>query len=246
MLSTKNVDNCVVECDTRKKTAYKFTIKELPDEEKPRERLIGFGPSALSNAELLAIILRIGNPGENVLDLAKRLLKEYDIKCLSQISVGELKKTLGVGDAKACQIVACFELGRRAAKHTNGVKPLIKTPRDVADLLMPEMQYLKKEYFKCLYLDSKNRIIKNDTISVGSLNANIVHPREVFKVAISESAASVILVHNHPSGDPKPSKDDIEMTKRLIETGEVIGIKVLDHMIIGDGKWISLKDEKII
>ncbi|MBA3044273.1 JAB domain-containing protein, partial [archaeon] len=240
MLSTRNIDNCVVECETKEKTGYRFTIKELPDEEKPRERLIGFGPSALSNAELLAIILRIGNPGENVLDLSKRLLKEHDIKCLSQVTVGELKKTFGVGDAKACQIIACFELGRRAAKHTNGVKPLIKTPQDVADLLMPEMQYLKKEYFKCLYLDSKNRIIKNDTISVGSLNANIVHPREVFKAAISESAASVILVHNHPSGDPKPSRDDVEITKRLMETGEVIGIKVLDHMIIGDGRWISL------
>ncbi|MEW6070096.1 MAG: DNA repair protein RadC [Candidatus Thermoplasmatota archaeon] len=242
----KNIDTQSIAYRNKRATEYKFTIKELPDEEKPRERLISFGANAMSNAELLAIILRVGNYGENALDLAKRLLKQHDIKSLSQITVGELKKIAGIGDAKACQIVACFELGRRAATYTDKNKLSIKAPQDVANLLMPEMRYLKKEIFKVLYLDTKNRLLKNDVISVGSLNANVVHPREVFKSAISESAASIILVHNHPSGDPTPSKDDIELTKRLIETGEIIGISVIDHVIIGDGKFVSLKEEKLV
>lgn len=229
-----------------KKVEYKLTIKEMPKEERPRERLITFGSKALSNSELLAIILRTGNKNESVLNLCKRLLNNYDIKALSQVSLDELKKIYGIGVAKACQLVACFEIGKRSAAPANCSKRTIKNPSDVADLLTPEMRDMKKECFKTLCLDTKNKLVKNDTISIGSLNTNIVHPREVFKTAISASAAAIILVHNHPSGDPSPSKDDLELTKRLIEVGDIMGIEVLDHIIIGDGIYLSLKEEHLI
>lgn len=228
------------------KLEYKIKIKDLPIEERPRERLINFGPKALSNAELLAIILRTGSRKETAIDLSNKLLKDYNITSLSQISVGELNKIFGIGEAKACQIIACFELGRRLASYTDKPKPMIKTSQDVANLFMPEMRYLKKEHFKGIYLDSKNKVMKEENISVGSLNASIIHPREVLRTAISEAAAAIILVHNHPSGDPSPSKDDIELTKRLIEAGNLMGIEVLDHIIIGDDRYISLKERELI
>lgn len=223
-----------------------FTIRELPEEERPRERLIKYGSQSLSNAELLAIILRTGSQKQNVVDLAKRLLINYDLKSLSQLSTGDLKKNFGIGLAKACQVIAAFELGRRVAVNSNGEKPLMNTPELVANYFMQQMQILKQEIFQCAYLNTKNRLIKTQLISMGSLNANIVEPRDVFRGAISEGAASVIFVHNHPSGDPKPSSEDIEITKRLIHAGNILGVNVFDHMIIGDGKYVSLKEEKLI
>ena len=179
-----------------------------------------------------------------LLSWRKKLLEKYNLPALSKSDVIELRKTLGIGDAKACQIVASFELGRRLLTYES--KPPIRTPQDVADMFMPELRYLKKEIFKGVYLDTKNRVIADETVSMGSLNTNIVHPREVFKKAIEKSAASIILVHNHPSGDPTPSSEDIELTKRMLEAGNLLGIAVFDHVIIGDGKYISLKEKELI
>lgn len=222
---------------------YKLTIKDFPLEERPRERLIKTGPKSLSNAELLAIILRTGNKKENVLELSKRLIKEHNLKTLSRIRVNSLKKTFGIGQAKACQLIACFELGRRMSCLKHGKNYTINSAKNIATILMPELSNLKKEHFIGIFLDSRKRIIKKETIFIGSLDSSIIHPREIFKIALAESAAAVILAHNHPSGDPKPSQEDIEITKQITKAGEILGIQVLDHIVIGDNKFVSLKEK---
>jgi DNA repair protein RadC len=223
----------------------KYNIKDLPIEERPRERLIKFGPENLSDTELLAIIIGTGSIKENVLNLASRLLTNYDIKRLSQATITELKKITGIKDAKACQIVAAFEIGKRLSISKNLKKQII-TPSDISDMFMPSMRYLKRELLKGVYVDSKCKIIKHETIAVGGLNTNIIHPREVFKTAILEDAAAIILVHNHPSGDSIPSPDDINLTKKLKQIGKLIGIELLDHIIIGDGEYVSFKEKGLI
>jgi len=223
----------------------KYKIKDLPKEERPRERLIKLGPENLSNGELLSIIIGTGSVKENVLNMANRLITKYDIKRLSQTTIAELKKINGIKDAKACQIVAAFELGKRLSIIKN-LKKQIVTPLDIVNLFMPRMRDLKKELLKGVYVDSKCKIIKHETISVGGLNTNIIHPREVFKTAILEDAAAVILVHNHPSGDPTPSSDDVELTRKLKEIGKLIGIELLDHIIIGNNKYVSFTEKGII
>ena len=228
------------------KLGQTFTIKELPDTERPRERLIEYGTQSLSNAELLAIILRTGTQKQNVIDLAKQLLINYDLKSLSQLSIGDLRKNIGIGKAKACQIIAAFELGRRVASNKNGNKLSMDNPKAVAEYFMPQMQILKQETFQCVYLNTKNKLIRHQLISIGGLNTNIVEPRDIFRCAISEGAASIILVHNHPSGDPTPSRDDIEFTQKLMRAGKIMGIKVLDHVVIGDGTWVSLREEGMV
>lgn len=225
---------------------YMVKILDLPEEERPRERLINHGPEYLTNAELLAVILRTGTRNENAINLANRLLKAYNLKQLSQASIPELKTISGIKEAKACQIVSCFELANRLHAFSDNGKPEIQSSEDVHALVSPKLRSLKKECFKVLYLNTKNHLLKEETISIGSLNANIVHPREVFKTAILESAAAVILVHNHPSGDPAPSTDDIDLTKRMIKAGRLIGIEVLDHIIIGDGTFTSLKEKGLL
>ncbi len=227
---------------------YTITIKDLPRDERPRERMVKFGAEALSTSELLAIILRTGTPGSTAIDLSNRLLGKYDgnLKSLFSANITELSGIEGIKMAKATQIKACFELGKRLAAFTEDVKPVVAKPEDVANLFMSEMRYLDKECFKGVFLDSKNKIIKEETISIGSLNANIVHPREVFKLALSQSAASIVLVHNHPSGDPSPSNNDIEITEKLIDAGRLMGIELVDHIIIGDGRFKSLKREGMI
>lgn len=221
---------------------YKIKIREIPKEERPRERLFRLGASSLSDAELLAIILRTGSKKENVLNLAARILRDYKLKGLSSANVSKLKTIYGISDAKASQIVSCFELGRRAENFREEEKSKIKSSLDVYNLVHGRTEGLKKEVFFSLYLNTKNSLLKCEEISVGSLSANIVHPREVFKPAVEISAAGVILAHNHPSGDPSPSEEDVKLTKRLAEAGEVMGIKVLDHVIIGDKKFVSLKE----
>ena len=153
---------------------------------------------------------------------------------------------MGIGNVKACQITACFELGRRLASFKDNKKPQISNAKDVAKLFIPEMGTLEKEHFKGVYLDSKRRIIKQETIFIGSLNESVVHPREIFKIAIEESSAAIILLHNHPSGDPNPSSFDIKMTKELIKAGELLGIEILDHIIIGGEKYVSLRENGLI
>src|SRR5659263_101992 len=221
---------------------YKIRILDMQKDERPRERLIKNGASALSDSELLAIILRTGSKKENVINLSQRILGEYNIKQLSQINLTQLMKIHGIKESKATQISACFEIARRLESFNSVEKPKISSPEDVYRRLFPRMRELKKEMFIELCLDTKNQILKEEVISVGSLNTNVVHPREVFKLALAESAAHIIVAHNHPSGDPTPSSEDIEITKKLVETGTIIGITLLDHVIIGDGRHFSMKE----
>ncbi len=220
----------------------RIRIKDMPAEERPRERLARLGPSALSNAELLSAVIGTGSSKESALDLSGRLLASHDLNRLSQISVGELKKTYGIDDAKACKIIASMELGKRAASAGGKKKQKISSADDIAKALMPSMRGLKKEIMKCVFLDSKCGIIGQETITMGGLNSNTAHPREIFAPAIAEAAAGIILVHNHPSGDPAPSREDIEMTKKIAEAGMILGIEVLDHIVIGNGKYASMKE----
>ncbi|MCH8945751.1 MAG: DNA repair protein RadC [Nanoarchaeota archaeon] len=221
-------------------------IKSLPIEERPREKLIKNKPETLSNSELLAIILGTGNKNENAINVANKLFSKYNVKFLSRLSIGTLKKELGIGNAKACQIVACFELGRRLSKFKEDKKRPIKNAKDIAKIFIPEMGSLKKEHFKGIYLDSKKRILKEETIFIGSLNESVIHPREIFQIALNENAAALILIHNHPSGNPKPSIQDIEITKELVKSGDILGIPVLDHIIIGSNKYVSLREKGLM
>jgi DNA repair protein RadC len=222
-----------------------FTIRDLPLSERPRERLQKFGAEALSAQEILAVLLGRGVAGESVMVTVQRLLSQFgSLKGIADASVEELSQVKGIGLAKAAQIKAAFELSSRLGGYAEaGDKPIVKTPEDVASLVRGRLRGKKKEHFMALLLDSRNQLIKMAEISIGSLDASLVHPREVYKEAISASAASVIFVHNHPSGDATASEDDIKLTKRLAEAGEIVGIDVLDHIIIGDKNYFSLKRE---
>jgi DNA repair protein RadC len=221
-----------------------LTMREVPNEERPRERMLQYGPQALSNAELLAILLRTGTYSESAVTLAQRILSECgDFRSLVDMSKDQLTQIKGIGNAKALQIQASIELGRRLARSTHNEAVTIRSPESVANLMREELRYLQKEHFVCLFLNTKNHVIGQETLSMGSLNASIVHPREVFRAAIKRSSASIICVHNHPSGDPTPSPEDIQLTHRLVEAGSIIGIEVLDHIIIGDFKFVSLKEQ---
>ncbi len=227
---------------------FSYTIKDLPEDERPREKLYKYGPKALSNTELLAIIIRTGNKENTAIEISQKLLvgKKEGISFLSDTSLQEITKVKGIGECKAAQILAAVELGKRVMSSTYKDKMKVTSPSDIADMLMLDMAHLKKEHFKIVMLDTKNQIIGIEDISIGSLNSSIVHPREVYKEAIARSSASIILVHNHPSGDPTPSKEDIAITRRLAEGGDILGIKVLDHIIVGNNKYISLKEKDII
>jgi DNA repair protein RadC len=222
-----------------------FTIHDLPVSERPRERLQKLGAEALSAQEILAVLLGRGVSGESVMVTAQRLLSRFEnLKGIAEASVEELSQVKGIGIAKAAQIKAAFELASRLEGYSQMEgKTVVKTPEDVMGLVGGRLKAKKKEYFLALLLDTRNQLIKVAEISVGSLDSSIVHPREVFKEAISASAAAVIFAHNHPSGDAQASPDDVKLTKRLAEAGELVGIEVLDHIIIGDKKILSLKRE---
>ncbi|OEF98109.1 hypothetical protein BHF71_03225 [Vulcanibacillus modesticaldus] len=222
-------------------------VRDIPKDERPRERMIRFGPQSLSNVELLAILLRTGSSNESVFQLAQKVLSELEtLQNLNDVTLEELTKIKGIGPAKAIQIKGAIELGRRVVKSIPQDKIQIRSPRDVANFILEDMKHLKQEHFIALLLDTKNQIIAKETISIGSLNSSIVHPREVFKPAIKKSVSAIIVVHNHPSGDPTPSKEDIEVTNRLVEAGNILGIDLLDHVIIGDSRYISLKDRGML
>jgi DNA repair protein RadC len=222
-------------------------INKWPDDERPRERLIKLGASGMSNAHLMAIILRTGSRDKSAIGLARDLLLHFGtLQELDGAASAEFMDIKGMGPAKTAQLKAAFELGRRLLRSGNensAKNPFFKNSREVFEYFRPFFYGLKKERFLCALLDTKNRVFKENVVSEGTLTSSLVHPREVFRDAIKEAAASVLFVHNHPSGDPSPSRDDINITKRLVETGNVVGIKVLDHLIISDGKYLSLMEK---
>ena len=220
-----------------------FTVRDLPLGERPRERLLKLGSEALSAQEILAIILGRGTKGEPVMMISQKLLSRFgNLKSIANASLEELTETKGVGPAKAAQIKAALELSKRLeADGGEGPKPILKSPEDVAAVVRSQLKGKKREHFLVLCLDTRNRLIDCRPVSTGSLNTSIVHPREVFAEAVSCRAASVIFAHNHPSGDPEPSKEDVELTKRLAKAGEIMGIDVLDHIIVCDKHHVSLK-----
>jgi DNA repair protein RadC len=219
-------------------------IRDFPQDERPRERFIQNGPESLSNHELIAILLRTGTKDESVLQLSNRLLTNFEgLRLLKAATLEEMMEIKGIGQAKAIQVLAAVEIGRRIANLNYTERYVIRSPEDGANYVMNDMRFLSQEHFVCLYLNTKNQVLHKQTIFIGSLNASIVHPREVFREALKRSAASIICLHNHPSGDPAPSREDIEVTKRLVECGKMIGIDVLDHLIIGENKFVSLKEK---
>ncbi len=227
-------------------TDYKDTlmIRDIHFADRPRERMTRQGAASLSNQELVAILLRTGSREESVLVLANKLLSEFDkIQDLRDVTIEELTAVKGVGDAKAVQIMAAAELGKRIYSVAQTGRYAIKSPEDAAAYLMTDMSKLTQEHFVVLFLNVKNEVLHKQTIFIGSLNSSIVHPREIFREAVKRSAASLVVAHNHPSGNATPSPEDIEVTKRLAEAGELMGIDLLDHIIIGDQRFISLKEK---
>jgi DNA repair protein RadC len=232
-------------------TSYQRAIKEWPEDERPRERLMKLGTEALSEAQLLAIVLSTGeaSSGQSALDLALHLLQTFEgLRALDAASIAELCQTKGIGPAKATTIKAALELGKRLSREPPVRKVKVTAPRDLVNYFQPHLQYLRKEVFKVVLLDTKHQMLKDVTVSEGSLSASLVHPREAFLPAIKESAAAVIFLHNYPSGDPTPSSEDKELTLRLAEVGQLVGISVLDHIIIGAGTpgYISFRDAGLL
>lgn len=223
------------------------SIKEWPEEDRPREKLLEKGPEALSNTELLAIVLRTGDAssGNSALDHGRILMHRFEesLRKLGEASVQDLCSIKGIGPAKAAQIKAAIEIGKRFAQEEVKQGDAFRSSADVFHFYRERLGGLKKEEFHVLLLDAKNRMIKDVRVSEGSLTSSLVHPREVFNPVIRESAAAVILIHNHPSGDPAPSQEDLHITRRLREIGEVMGVRVLDHVIVGKGKYVSFVDD---
>lgn len=239
-IQTYTLTNTDLFLDEDKKYVLKF--RDIPQEEKPREKMSKFGPETLSVAELLAVLFNVGSKKEDVLTMTSRLLREYGEKAiLDQRNPQKLADTLDIPISKACQMVACFELGRRFFQTpTPGRPDFLRTAKQVHDYLK-DMANLPKEHLRGLYLNNHYRLIHDEVISIGSLTANIVHPREVFKPALDHAASAVILVHNHPSGSTAPSEEDVEITKQIVQAGKVLGIPLLDHIIVAKDGFTSVK-----
>lgn len=219
-------------------------IKDVPKEDRPRERLLKFGSSHLSNQELLAILIGSGTKDESVMSLSNRVLMHFEgLNLLKDATIEELTAIKGIGSAKGLLLLSALELGKRINQYKPDDRYVIRSPEDGADFVMEEMRNLNQEHFIVLFLNTKNQIIHRQTVFIGSLNASIVHPREIYREAVKRSAASIICAHNHPSGDPSPSQEDIHVTKRLVESGKMIGVELLDHLVIGNRKFISLKEK---
>lgn len=227
----------VLDNDNKK---YILRVKDLDEVDKPRERLIKYGPSILAVEELVAILLNVGTKKEEVMSMSSRILKEYgENSIVSQTNPKTLAKDLDIPIVKACQLISCFELGRRFFYKSNGGAVTLRSAKQVYEYLK-DMRELPKEQLRGLYLNSRYRLVHDEVISIGSLTANIVHPREVFKPALDYSAVAVILAHNHPSGSAKPTAADIEVTKQLVEAGKILGIEVLDHLIVAKNKFVRI------
>lgn len=223
-------------------TLTRYRITDLDYTERPRERLAKLGAGVLSTAELLAILIRVGVEGENAIQVGQRLLKDFQgLHGLQRAGYSEICAQHGIGPAKAAQIKAAIDLGRRLSAHSPQEKPTIHCPEDAADLVRYEMSALEQEQLRVLLLNTRNQVLQISTIYQGSLNSSQVRIGELFKSAIRSNAAAVIIVHNHPSGDPSPSPDDVAITKAIIEAGKLLDIQVLDHVIIGQGSFVSLK-----
>jgi DNA repair protein RadC len=220
-------------------------IKDLPKHKQPREKLIEKGAENLRDSELMAILLRTGTKGKDVMKVSREVLRKNPTKNLLALNFKDLAKIKGIGRGKACLLLAAFELTKRALEVEDNNLPTIISAKDVVAQLQ-ELRTMKKEHFVALYLNARNQLIHKETVSVGTLNASLIHPREVFKSAIDQLAASVILAHNHPSGSAEPSEDDLEVTKRLKEAGKILGVEVLDHVIVTKNSYCSLKEKQLI
>jgi len=222
---------------------YRPMMRAVPSEERPRERLQRHGARSLKTSELIAILLRVGVGGENGLALAERLLAMYGgLAGLARADIAELCHVRGVGQAKAAQLKAALELGARLAVAGQDVRPQIKSPSDAANLLLMEMSFLPQEQVRVLLLDTKHRVLDAPTVYVGSLNASVVRVGELFRAAVMQNCAAIILAHNHPSGDPTPSPEDIAVTEQVIAAGKLLDVEVLDHLIIGQQRYVSLRE----
>src|SRR3989338_4545757 len=223
----------------------RMQIKDLPKIERPREKLVAKGAENLKDSELLAILLRTGRAGKNVIEIASQILAKNSKKRLLQMNYQDLLKISGIDSAKAVTLLAAFELSKRVLEVNDTSSPTISNAKDAVAQLT-DLRDLKKEHFVVLYLNARNQLVHKETVSIGSLNANLVHPREVFEPAIKHSAANIIVAHNHPSGDSKPSEDDLEITKRLTEAGKIMGIEIADHIIVAKNSHLSFKEEYLI
>ena len=224
-----------------------FSIRDLAPQERPREKMIQNGSQTLSNAEILAILIRTGTKDLSALDVANRILSLSDdgIRHLSECSIEDLAAVTGIGPSKACQILAGVELGKRMTRARLMNPRVLNHPREVASYLIEDMKDLRQEWFRILLLNNRKQVLGYETVSVGTLNASLVHPRDVFEKAIRKNASTIILVHNHPSGNPSPSDEDRALTKRLTEAGALMGIEVIDHVIVGNGNYYSFKEHQI-
>jgi DNA repair protein RadC len=221
----------------------RYTIHDMPNEERPRERLEHHGAEALSTPEVLAILLRTGSQGENVLALATRLLIEFGgLGGLARASFSQLAGVRGIGKAKAAQLKAGLEVGRRLQIAAPEERAQINSPADAANLLMVEMGYLEQEHLRLLLLDTKNRVLASPTVYKGNVNTSVIRIAEIFREAIRHNSTALIIAHNHPSGDPSPSPEDVRITRQIVEAGSLLGIDVLDHLVIGQGRYVSLKE----
>ena len=225
------------------KLEYHATVHDLPSDERPRERLRNYGPQALSNAELLAIILRTGTTRDNVLELAGKILAKYaGLAGLMRIEFSELCSEYGLGEAKTSQLKAALEIGRRLGMMQPDEKYQIKSPADAANLVMMEMTYLDHEQMRILILDTKNQVVANISRYQGTVNSSVLRAAEIFRPAITRNCPGVIICHNHPSGDPTPSPEDISVTEQLVQAGKVLDIELVDHLVIGNHRFVSLKE----
>ncbi len=223
---------------------YTLRIRDMPQEERPRERLRHYGASSLSSAELVAILLRTGVPGENALSLAERLLAQLGgLWGLGRLSYTDLCAQRGISDAKACQILAAVEIARRFASLQPEERAIVRSPQDVANLLMVEMSLLQQEHLRVVLLDTKNHVLGISEVYRGNVNSAVVRAAEVFRDAVKQTCPAIIVVHNHPSGDPTPSAEDINVTRQLTEAGKILDVEILDHIIIGAGRFVSMKNQ---
>ena len=231
----------------REPRPYHARIKDWPAAERPREKLLRNGPQALTDAELLAILIRAGNGTQNALDLARQLLAgATTLRAIGGRNAEELMRLKGIGEAKAVELLAAIEIGRRVAAAVEESRPAIRGPEDAARIMIPRLRDHTHEVFYVLVLDAQNRLKRDVELSRGTLNASLVHPREVYKIAIDNLAASIIAVHNHPSGNPEPSREDIEITRQLAEAGKIVGVPLHDHIIVAGDRFTSCAERGLI